>query len=394
MKRDLALKATTFLLAGSLGGVLLTQAACKRSGPDIKIGVIAELSGDLPAVGESCKKAAELAINEINESGGVKVAGTHHLLRLVIEDGEGKADASVAAAERLIDQEGVLAIIGPNASSGAVPAAAVAEAKKVLLVSPWSTAPRLTRDDTGKTRRFVYRACYSDEFQARALAKFATGYIKATKVAILYNPESEAPKAQAELMKKELEARGAQVVAMETYAAGTTDYSAQMKKIAEASPDLVYLPSYYVEVPEQLKQARAAGIKAPFLGSDNWGNPELLKNAQEVEGAYFCAHYNPNAMEDKVGTFRAAFEQRYAKEVPDDVAALTYDAIYLLRTALQLAEKDDRESVRDAFAKISTQDCVTGKIVYRGGSPDPTKSVVLKQFKGGKVTFVTNIDPD
>ncbi len=394
MKRDLALKATTFLLAGSLGGVLLTQAACKRSGPDIKIGVIAELSGDLPAVGESCKKAAELAINEINESGGVKVAGTHHLLRLVIEDGEGKADASVAAAERLIDQEGVLAIIGPNASSGAVPAAAVAEAKKVLLVSPWSTAPRLTRDDTGKTRRFVYRACYSDEFQARALAKFATGYIKATKVAILYNPESEAPKAQAELMKKELEARGAQVVAMETYAAGTTDYSAQMKKIAEASPDLVYLPSYYVEVPEQLEQARAAGIKAPFLGSDNWGNPELLKNAQEVEGAYFCAHYNPNAMEDKVGTFRAAFEQRYAKEVPDDVAALTYDAIYLLRTALQLAEKDDRESVRDAFAKISTQDCVTGKIVYRGGSPDPTKSVVLKQFKGGKVTFVTNIDPD
>ena len=181
---------------------------------------------------------------------------------------------------------------------------------------------------------------------------------------------------------------------METYAAGTTDYSEQMKRIAAGAPDLVYLPSYYVEVPEQLKQARAAGIKAPFLGSDNWGNPELLKSAQEIEGAYFCAHYNPNAMEDKVGTFRAAFEKRYAKEVPDDVAALTYDTIYLLRTALELSEKDDRESVRDAFAKLSSYDGVTGKIVYRGGSPDPKKSVVLKQFKGGKVTFVTNIDPD
>lgn len=394
MKRDLALHATTLLLAGTLGGVLLTQAACKRSGPDIKIGVIAELSGDLPAVGDSCKKAAELAIAEVNESGGVKVAGTHHLLRLLIEDGQGKGDTSVAAAQRLIEQEGVLAVIGPNASSGAVPAAAVAEEKKTLLVSPWSTAPRLTRDDTDKPRRFVYRACYSDEFQARALAKFATGYIKATKLAILFNPESVAPKAQAELMKKEFEARGGQVVAMETYAAGTTDYAEQMKRIAASTPDLVYLPSYYVEVPEQLKQARAAGIKAPFLGSDNWGNPELLKSAREVEGAYFCAHYNPNAMEDRVGTFRAAYEKRYAKAVPDDVAALTYDAIYLLRTALQLAEKDDRESVRDAYAKISTQDGVTGKIVYRGGSPDPTKSVVLKQFKGDKVTFVTNIDPD
>ena len=394
MKRDLALKATTFLLAGTLGGVLLSQAACKKSGPDIKIGVIAELSGEIPAVGESCKKAAELAVAEINESGGVKVAGTYHLLRLVIEDGQGHGEASAAAAQRLIDQEGVLAVIGPTASSGAVPAAAVAEEKRTLLVSPWSTAPRLTRKDDGTTRRYVYRACYSDEFQSRALAKFATGYIKATKVAILYNPDSEAPKAQAELMKKELESRGAQVVAMETYAAGTTDYSAQMKKIAEGAPDLVYLPSYYSEVPEQLKQARAAGIKSPFLGSDNWGNPELLKSAQEVEGAYFGAHYNPDAMEDRVGIFRAAFEQRYAKEVPDDVAALTYDAIQLLRTALKLAEKDDRDGVRDAFAKISMQDCVTGKIVYRGGSPDPTKSVVLKQFKGGKVTFVTNIDPD
>ena len=394
MKRDLALLASTLLLAGTLGGVLLTQTACKRSGPDIKVGVIAELSGELPAVGDSCKKAAELAIAEINEGGGVKVAGTHHLLRLLIEDGQAKGDASVAAAERLIDQEGVLAIVGPNASSGAVPAAAVAEAKKTLLVSPWSTAPGLTRADGDKPRRFVYRTCYSDEFQARALAKFATGYIKATKVAILYNPESEAPKAQAELIKKELESRGAQVVAMETYAAGTTDYSEQMKRIAAGAPDLVYLPSYYVEVPEQLKQARAAGIKAPFLGSDNWGNPELLKSAQEIEGAYFCAHYNPNAMEDKVGTFRAAFEKRYAKEVPDDVAALTYDTIYLLRTALELSEKDDRESVRDAFAKLSSYDGVTGKIVYRGGSPDPKKSVVLKQFKGGKVTFVTNIDPD
>ena len=170
MKRDLALKATTFLLAGTLGGLLLSQAACKKSGPDIKVGVIAELSGDIPAVGDSCKKAAELAITEINESGGVKVAGTHHLLRLVFEDGQGTADASVAAAERLIDQAGAIAVIGPNASSGAVPAAKVAEAKRTLLVSPWSTAPRLTRDDAGNPRRYVYRACYTDEFQAKALS--------------------------------------------------------------------------------------------------------------------------------------------------------------------------------------------------------------------------------
>jgi branched-chain amino acid transport system substrate-binding protein len=394
MKRDLVFRATSLLLAGSLGGVLLSQAACKKSGPDIKIGVIAELTGDIPAIGDSCKKAAELAVAQINEAGGVEVAGTKHLLRLFIEDSQGAAQPAADAAKRLIEQEQVLAIVGPNASLGAVPAAAVAAEGQTLLVSPWATAPRVTFDDTGAPRKWVYRTCFPDAFQGKALAKFASGYIQAKKAAILYNPASEAPRSQAELMKKEFEARGGQVVAFETYAAGDKDFSAQMKKIAEAAPDLVFISSYYGEVPEQLKQARAAGVKAPFLGADTWGNPELLKSAAEVEGAYFCAHYNPDAMEDKVGIFRAAFEKRYAKEVPDDVAALTYDTMQLLKQALETATRVDRDAVRESFSKITSFDGVTGKIVFKGGSPDPVKSVVLKQFKGGKAIFVTNIDPD
>jgi branched-chain amino acid transport system substrate-binding protein len=394
MKRDFAFKASTLLLAATLGGALLTQAACKKSGPDIKIGVIAELTGDIAAVGDSCKKAAELAVAEINDAGGVKVAGTKHLLRLVIEDSQGEAQPAADAARRLIQQEKVLVIVGPNASLGAIPAAEAAAEGQTLLVSPWATAPRVTTDDTGAPRKWVYRTCFPDEFEGKALAKFASGYIKATKAAILYNPASDAPRSQAELFKKEFEARSGQVVAFETYATGDKDFSAQMKRIAEAAPEVVFLPSYYGEVPEQIRQARAAGITAPILGSDNWGNPELLKNAAEVEGAFFCAHYNPDAMEDKVGLFRAAFEQRYAKEVPDDVAALTYDTMKLLKQALETAGSNDRDAVREAFSKITSFDGVTGKIVFRGGSPDPVKSVVMKQFKGGKSTFVTNIDPD
>lgn len=394
MKRDLAFKATTFLLAGTLGGVLLSQAACRKSGPDIKIGVIAELTGDIPAVGDSCKKAAELAVAEINDAGGVTVAGTKHLLRLIIEDSQGAAEPAAEAVRRLIREEKVLAIVGPNASLGAVPAAHAAEEGQTLLVTPWGTAPRVTVDDTGAPRKWVYRACFTDTFQGSALAKFATGYIKSTKVAILYNASSEAPRSQAELMKKEIEARAGEVVAFESYSAGEKDLAVQWKKIAEAGPDLVFLPSYYSEVPEHIRQARAAGIKAPFLGSDTWGNPEVLKGAAEVEGAFFCAHYNPDAMEDKVGVFRAAFERRYAKEVPDDGAALTYDTMRLLKRAMESASGVDREAVREAFSQITSFDGVTGRFVFRGGSHDPVKSVVLKQFKGGKAVFVTNIDPD
>jgi branched-chain amino acid transport system substrate-binding protein len=394
MKRDFAFKASTLLIAGTIGSVLFTQAACRKSGPDIKIGVIAELTGDIPAVGDSCKKAAELAVAEINDGGGVEIAGTKHLLRLVIEDSQGAAEPAAEAARRLIEQENVIAIIGPNASLGAVPAAKVAEEAKTLLITPWGSAPRVTLDDAGSPRKWVYRACFTDAFLGKALAKFTSGYIKATKIAILFNSSSEAPKSQAELMKKEVEARSGQVVAFESYAAGEKDLSAQWTRIAESAPDLVFLPSYYSEVPEQVRQARAAGVKAPFLGSDTWGNPELLKNATELEGAFFGAHYNPDAMEDKVGIFRAAFEQRYAKEVPDDGAALTYDTMRLLKQAFETASGNDREAVRDAFSKITSFDGVTGKTVFKGGSPDPLKAVTLKQFKGGKVIFVTNIDPD
>jgi branched-chain amino acid transport system substrate-binding protein len=394
MKRDFAFKASTLLLAGIFCGVFLTQAACRKSGPDIKIGVIAELTGDIRAVGDSCKKAAELAVAEINDAGGVKVAGTKHLLRLVIEDSQGAAEPAAEAARRLIQQENVLAIVGPNASLGAVPAAQAAAEGKTLLVSPWATSPRVTQDDTGTPRKWAYRTCFTDPVQEKALAKFASGYIKATKAGILYNPASEAPKTQAELMKKEFEARSGQVVAFETWATGDKDFSAQMKRIAEAGADVVFLPAYYSEVPEQIRQARAAGVKAPFLGSDNWGNPELLKDAPEVEGAFFSAHYNPNAMVDEVGIFRAAFEKRYSKEVPDDVAALTYDTMGLLKLALETAAAPDRDAVREAFSKIASFKGVTGKIDFKKGSPDPSKSVVLKQFKGGKAIFVTNIDPD
>lgn len=394
MKRDLAFKATTYLLAGTLGAVLLSQAACKKSGPDLKIGVIAELTGEIPAVGDSCKKAAELAVAEINDAGGVTIAGTRHLLRLFIEDSQGLAEPAAEAVRRLVEQEKVLAIVGPNASLGAVPAAQAAEEGETLLVTPWGSAPRVTLDDTGAPRKWVYRACFTDTFQGSALGKFATGYIKATRVAVLFNASSEAPKSQAELMKKEIEARGGEVVAFESYAAGEKDLSAQWKRIADATPDLVFLPSYYSEVPDHIRQAREAGIKAPFLGSDTWGNPELLKGAPEVEGAYFGAHYNPDAMEDKVGVFRAAFERRYAKEVPDDGAALTYDTMRLLKLALESASAPERDAVREAFSKITSFDGVTGRFVFRGGSHDPLKSVVLKQFKGGKAVFVTNIDPD
>src|SRR5471030_629900 len=130
--------------------------ACgKKELPDLTIGVIAELSGDISAVGASCKNAAEMAVAELNEAGGVKVAGKDHQLRLVMEDSKGAAGEAVEAAKRLVKEDKVFAIVGPNASLGAVPASQVAEDAKVPIISPWSTNPGTT---AGK--KWVFRACF------------------------------------------------------------------------------------------------------------------------------------------------------------------------------------------------------------------------------------------
>ena len=251
--------------------VALGAAGCGEKAPStIRVGVIAELTGDMPAVGESCKKAAQLAVKEMNDAGGVQVGDKRYKVELFIEDNAGKADQSASAAQKLITQQKVLAIIGPNATRYAIPASEIAEGSKVLLITPWSTNPKTTVDArTGAPKKYVFRACFTDPFQGRVLARFAMDGLKARKAAVLYDVASDYNKGIAEFFKATFEQNGGKVVAFETYTTNDRDFSAQLTKIKKAEPDVVFLPNYYSEVPLQIQQARRLAIKAPFLGSDS-----------------------------------------------------------------------------------------------------------------------------
>ena len=377
--------APVFLL---LSCAALAFSCGKKELPDLTIGVIAELTGDIPAVGASCKNAAEMAVAEINEAGGVKVAGKAHQLRLVVEDSRGTAAEAGAALKRLAAEDKVFAVVGPNASVGAIPAAQAAEEAKVPMITPWSTNPLTT---AGK--KWVYRACFTDAFEGHVLARFATGYLHAAKAAVLYDPETPAPKSQAELFRKDFEEAGGKIVAFETYKTGEKDFSAPLGRIAAASPDIIFLPSYYNEVPLQLSQAHKLGIKAPFLGSDNWSSPELVKlSGADAEGATFCNHYAPEVRVDAVARFVTPYKNKYL-QTPDDVAALTYDSFKLLAKALAGASRLDREAIRESLSKVRDFEGVTGKMTFPAGVGDPVKSAVMMRVEGGKPVFLTTVDP-
>ncbi len=346
MKSVLRLCAFISILAGTL------CAADKKDA--LKIGVITELTGDIPAVGASCKNAVLLAAQEINEAGGLDVPGGKRQIDLHIEDSANKADQAALTAQKLITEENVLAIVGPNASLGAIPASAIAESGRTALITPWSTNPKTTLDArSGKPKKYVFRACYTDPFEGHVLAMFALNTLKFKRAAALYDVASEAPKSQTDLFRKSFTAHGGEMVAVETYTSGDRDFSAQLTKIKGANPDIIFLPTYYNDVPLVVRQAKRLGITAPFLGSDAWSSPELIPLSDgAVEGFYFANHFAVDIATPAAKRFIAAYQAKYDK-LPDDVAALSYDACGLLFQALKQAGALNRQSIRDALAKIS-----------------------------------------
>jgi branched-chain amino acid transport system substrate-binding protein len=360
----------------------------------VRVGVIAELTGDMPAVGDACRKAAEMAAREVNDAGGLKLGGKAYKVKVLVEDNAGKADQSAAAATKLISQDDVVAIIGPNASRYAIPASEIAEANGTVFITPWSTNPKTTLDAvSNKPKKYAFRACFIDPFQGNVVARFAAETLKLRKAAVLYDVASDYNKGIAEVFRAGYEKLGGKVVAFETYTTNDKDFTAQLTKIKAAGPEVIFLPNYYSEVPLQVQQAKRLGIGVPFIGSDSWGDPELLKlGGADLEGYYFSTHY----AEDNATPVARKFIEGYQKvhqTVPSDVAALTYDAFGLLFTALRNSGKADREAVRAALAKLPSYSGVTGEMRFQEGSGDPIKSAVIRQIKGGKFVFHSVANP-
>ncbi len=366
---------------------LVLGGCAPKESNDIRIGVNAEITGSKPTVGDSCKKAAELLAAQVNADGGLQVGDKKWPVTLFIEDNEDKPESAAAVAKKLISQNSVLAILGPNASGNAIPAARICEDAKVIMISPWSTNPKTTEN-----LKYVFRACFLDDFQGEVMAKFAWDNLKAKNAAVLYDVASEYNKGIAEFFKKSFEKMGGKVVAFESYTKDDKDFSSQLTKIKATNPDVLFLPNYYNEVPLQAQQARRLGATCALIGSDSWGSSELLSlGGKDLEGCYFSTHYAPDIATEKAQKFIKAYEAKYGKK-PDDVAALTYDSGQLLLAAIAKAGSMDRQKVRDALASISEFEGVTGKMKFTG-TGDPTKSAVILKIKDGKFTYHDSVSP-
>jgi branched-chain amino acid transport system substrate-binding protein len=374
-------------LAAMIGIFAFLAPASHSSASDgeIRMGVLAPLTGSIASFGQEQQNATKMAVDEINAAGGI----LGKKIQLFIQDDENKPDQAAAAAQKLINDNKVTVIIGGMSSSCTMAAAPIAQRAGVIMISPWSTNPKATAAGD-----FIFRACFSDEFQGAVQANYAVKALGKKRIAQLLDVSNDGSKGQGEVFQKAAKALGAEIIAVESFGGGDRDFKSQLTKIKATNPDLLDLPNYYAEDALIMSQAKELGLNIPVIGGDGNDSPDLIKiGGASVEGFYFTNHYSPDDPRKEVKTFRDKYQGQF-KAVPGAGAALSYDAVLLYKMGAEVAKSLDSAKVRDSLKDLKN---VTGLVTASSFSFDANrngvKSAVILQVSGGKVLYKDTANP-
>jgi branched-chain amino acid transport system substrate-binding protein len=374
------------LVAVCLVAALATTLSCgsKGSQKDIVIGEYGSLTGGIATFGISTKNGSELAFEEINKKGGV----LGKQVKLLVEDDQSKPEEAGTVVTKLINQSGVVAVLGHVASSHSLAAAPICQSNQIPMISPSSTNPRVTQ-----VGNYIFRVCFIDPFQGAVMAKFTADTLKLKKVAILVDVRSDYSVGLQTFFRQQFRQLGGEVVVEQSYSQGDSDFRAQLTAIKAANPEAIYLPGYYTEVGTIVHQARELGITVPFLGGDGWDSPKLWEiGGAALNGCYFSNHYSTDDPNPLVQKFVADYKAKYG-QTPDALAALAYDAARILGDAITRAGSTDGAKVRDKIAETKDFPGVTGSISINADRNAVKPAVILK-IENGKFLLVETIKPE
>ena len=341
--------------------LVLSLAACSREpqAPEaVRLVLITQLTGEYADIGAVGRDATVLACERINALGGVLTRSGRRPLDLVVIDKGTSVEGGLEAVRRAVFLEQAVLILGGFLSRDAIPMGRVAEELRTPFISPGSTHPETTRG-----RRYVWRMPFTDTFQGRVLA---------------------------ESFRQVYQEMGGAITAFEAYVTGDASWTAQLTRIAQSRPDVLFLPNYHDEVPGQARQARALGITATLLGGDGW---EMLSGPglEALDGSFFSSTWAPEMQAPGSREFVAAYLAAYQRE-PNSTACLAYDAVLLAAEALARAQDSGPEALRQALSEVEVLDGAGGVYRYRGGG-DPEKSAAILRVADGRAVFYKEMTP-
>lgn len=357
----------------------------------VKFGFNLELSGDAVTFGVSAREGAEIALQEIRDAGGI----LGREVETVFDDNQSKPDAAANVASKLIHQDNVDVLVGAVGSSQSIAMAKTADEAGVPMVTPASTNPAVTMDADGQVREYVFRTCFTDDFQGEGIVDFAVNGLGAEQAVIFYDAENDYSVGIYETIKRVAPSMGLAIVTEDAFnKSSESDFRAKLSKFKDYEFDVMIVPGYYNQVGLIANQAREIGIRQPLLGGDGFDSEELYNVAGEnIVGSYYTNHYAQDDMDPAVQEFISKYKANYGGRVPDSMAILGYDAVKVVADAIERAGTTDRAAVAQALADTDGYKGAAGTISITEKHNALKKLVVLKITEGGKLQWVYTYDP-
>lgn len=388
-KKSFAKKFAVSAMAVLMAATLLTGCGGdsneSSSGEEFVIGGIGPTTGSAATYGENVKNGAELAVKEINEAGGINGVP----IRFEWQDDENDAEKSVNAYNSLKDK-GIQILMGTVTSQPCAAVVAETSSDNMFQLTPSGSAVESIAGDN------AFRVCFSDPNQGIGAADYIAENFADSKVAVIYNSSDVYSSGIYEKFAAEADTKGVDIVDTEAFTKDAkTDFSVQLQKIKESGADLVFLPIYYEEAALILTQADQAGLDVTFFGCDGLDGviDQLGDNAELAEGVMLLTPFAADAKDEKTQTFTAAYQEAYDGATPNQFAADAYDAIYIIKAAIEQAEATPDMSVSDLCEALKvamteiTVEGVTGTMTW-DASGEPTKEPKAMVIKDGAYSAV------
>ncbi|BCJ96272.1 amino acid-binding protein [Anaerocolumna cellulosilytica] len=345
------------------------------------IGGLGPLTGEAASYGISVKQGAEIAVEEINKAGGVKVGDETLQLELKFADDEASGEVAMSAYNSLMDS-GIQALLGTVTSGAGLAIADKTNEDGILQITPSGSAADLTQYSN------AFRLCFTDPLQGETMAEYAVKTLGYKKIAVIYNNADEYSTGVKEAFTAKVKELGGEVVAEEAFVTNAVDFTTQLTTIKGTDAEIIFVPAYYQDAAYITTQAAELGITLPFIGSDGWdGVLANIVDPAALEGAVFLSPFLATDENPAVQSFVTTYNEKY-KATPDQFAADGYDTVYVIKAALEKAGSTKSEDLIKAMTEIEVKG-LTGDVTFTEDG-EPNKGAKFVEIKNGEYIAKTN----
>ena len=375
-----------------VGLIALACAGCGGNSKDapIKIGFVGCISGADAYLGQTAVLALEDKVAEINEAGGI----LGRKVELVSYDiGLDPTPETINAANRLVEQDGVVAIIGPESSDQAIAAVDIMQDAKVPMLVTTASNETVTVSEDGKLNDYMFRMCFIDAYQGEALAMYTYNKLGITKVAVLGDIANLYTQGIQEFFIEKYEALGGTITSVEGFVDTDTEFRAALTNIKNSDAEAILIATGTYKIAGYIgQQCRELGIGLQILGVDGWYADDLIPFAGDVlDGSVMCSMMDETAPE--YTAYREAFSAKHGTN-PNYFAYYAVDALMCIQWAIEKSGEATGEAISKALGGAQDIPVFTGTLTIDAATHNPVdKSIYILEVTADGFKTIEKYDP-